>query len=94
MLSNLEKWYARQCNGDWEHSWGVHIGTLDNPGWSVVIDLDQTSREDAVLAKTSVERTDRDWITYYVSERKFRIFCGPENLSEALSLFVEWFDRK
>jgi Immunity protein 53 len=35
----LEKWYRARCNGDWEHQWGVEIGTLDNPGWRVHIDL-------------------------------------------------------
>jgi ribosomal protein L37E len=35
LLSKLSDWYAAQCDGDWEHEFGIHIGTLDNPGWSV-----------------------------------------------------------
>jgi hypothetical protein len=31
----LEQWYFRQCNGDWEHTHGIIIETLDNPGWAV-----------------------------------------------------------
>ena len=26
----LEEWYKSQCDGDWEHLFGVEIGTLDN----------------------------------------------------------------
>jgi hypothetical protein len=34
----LTQWYLAQCNEDWEHSYGVAIGTLDNPGWSLEVD--------------------------------------------------------
>ena len=44
-ISLLENWYVARCNGDWEHQWGVTIGTLDNPGWTLVIDLNQTKAE-------------------------------------------------
>ncbi|MFK0239099.1 Imm53 family immunity protein, partial [Streptomyces vinaceus] len=30
---------------DWEHEWGVKIATLDNPGWTVEIDLEETDLE-------------------------------------------------
>ena len=32
LFSWIEKWYANNCNGDWEHSYGITIETLDNPG--------------------------------------------------------------
>lgn len=31
-LERLCSWYSQKCNGDWEHSYGVSIDTLDNPG--------------------------------------------------------------
>ena len=31
----LQRWYVAQCDGEWEHAYGVEIGTLDNPGWSI-----------------------------------------------------------
>jgi hypothetical protein len=92
MLSALENWYARQCNGEWEHSWGVKITTLDNPGWSVIIDLSDTCKQGALLNRIKIERTERDWIFYRVADNRFEIDCGPENLSEAITLFVEWFN--
>lgn len=30
----LQKWYKSQCDGDWEHEYGIKIETVDNPGWS------------------------------------------------------------
>jgi hypothetical protein len=32
ILPKLQTWYTEECNGDWEHQFGVDIGTLDNPG--------------------------------------------------------------
>jgi len=45
VLAELQRWYESQCNEDWEHQYGVKIDTLDNPGWSVIIDLDDTDLE-------------------------------------------------
>nr|TKK07812.1 hypothetical protein SrhCFBP13529_11555 [Stenotrophomonas rhizophila] len=42
-LDRLQKWYADQCDGDWEHSFGIRIDTLDNPGWTVSVDLTDTA---------------------------------------------------
>lgn len=41
-LSRLQRWYKSNCDGDWEHSYGIDIGNLDNPGWTVKINLDDT----------------------------------------------------
>ena len=45
VLDDLRRWYVAHCDGDWEHTYGVNIGTLDNPGWSVEIDLRDTLLE-------------------------------------------------
>src|SRR5689334_4419473 len=90
--SALENWYARQCNGEWEHSWGVTITTLDNPGWSVTIDLRDTRRQGASLDWVKIQRTQDDWIIYRITDDRFEIHCGPKNLSEAVEWFVNWFD--
>ena len=37
VLSMVNEWFKSQCNGDWEHDYGITIQTLDNPGWSVDI---------------------------------------------------------
>ena len=68
-LSALERWYANQCDGDWEHSYGVKIETLDNPGWRVHIDLQGTAKQDAELEGSKINRADTDWIIYWVEKK-------------------------
>jgi hypothetical protein len=46
-ITRLQMWYLGQCDGSWEHQFGVRIETLDNPGWSVTIDLDGTEYANA-----------------------------------------------
>jgi hypothetical protein len=59
----LEDWYLSQCNGDWEHSYyGLKISTLDNPGWSVKINLQETILENKSFESLVKERTEHDWI--------------------------------
>ena len=45
VLDDLQKWYTSNCDGEWQEEYGVEIGTLDNPGWSVTIDLEDTNLE-------------------------------------------------
>jgi hypothetical protein len=93
-VSTLESWYASQCNGEWEHSYGIRIDTLDNPGWSVQIDLRDTRRQGGVLEKKKIDRTETDWVLCWTEKQQFRIACGPLNLSEAAEIFVRWFDSE
>jgi hypothetical protein len=32
ILAELQTWYRAQCNGEWEHVWGMTIQSTDNPG--------------------------------------------------------------
>jgi hypothetical protein len=50
-LQELQNWYQSHCDGDWEHSNGVRIGNLDNPGWSVMIDLVGTELAERVFSE-------------------------------------------
>ncbi len=90
-LSKLEQWYASQCNGDWEHAFGVRIDTLDNPAWSVAIDLRDTRKQFCVLERQKLGRAENDWIQYWVEKEQFPVTCGPLNLSEATEIFVRCF---
>jgi hypothetical protein len=94
VTSALERWYLSQCNGEWEHAWGVRIDTVDNPGWSVSIDLRDTKKDGKSIARARVDRDKNDWIHYWAEESQFQIRCGPLNLSEAIEIFVAWFDSE
>ncbi len=83
----LEEWYQSQCNGDWEHSYGIEIETLDNPGWSVTIDLNET----AVVLNNSpyelVEVSENNWYGYSINENIFTASGDPAKLLFLIDLF-------
>jgi hypothetical protein len=86
-LGWLQQWYADRCNGDWEHLYGVTIGTLDNPGWSLDIDLAETILSDLVVKRVFTERSENDWISYEVTSAKFLGRGGPLALNELIEVF-------
>ncbi|MGV9580048.1 immunity 53 family protein [Streptomyces sp. NPDC003509] len=90
VLDWLQGWYAAQCNEDWEHEWGIKIDTLDNPGWSVRIDLEETDLEGHDSPRHDLNRGKDDWVMAWTSEMTFHAACGPGNLTEALTLFRRW----
>jgi hypothetical protein len=89
-LSELQDWYAAQCDGDWEHSYGVSVDTLDNPGWSVRIDLKDTAIASRTFERHEAHRTEDDWLVCWLDHGAFRASCGPANLREALRVFLDW----
>lgn len=86
-LRFLEDWYAQQCDGDWEHGWGVSLETLDNPGWRLTVDLEGTSWFGRVLEREVIERSGHDWLQVWSDGQRFEAACGPQNLSEVLGRF-------
>jgi hypothetical protein len=96
----LMNWYQAQCNEDWEHSFGVLIDTLDNPGWSLTIDLNET----ALLGKPftpvyenidpadAMQGLDGDihWIVAEVKGTKFWAIGGPRDLMRLIEIFRAW----
>ena len=89
-LGWLEQWYRAECDGDWEHEWGVRIATLDNPGWTVAIDLEETTLSGRPYERRAIRRSDSDWVMATVSDEVFQASCGPLNLGEVLRLFRDW----
>lgn len=90
VLTWLQAWYGSQCNGDWEHGYGVEIGTLDNPGWRVSINVSGTALEGKPRKRVKVDRGEHDWCHTWVEEGAFQAACGPLNLGEALHAFRVW----
>ena len=87
-LGALAEWYWYHCDGDWEHDRRIRIGTLDNPGWSVWINLADTELNGVVVQRVVRERSDHDWLHYWSDGSAFEAACGPTNLEEALLAFV------
>jgi hypothetical protein len=90
LIARLESWFASNCDGDWEHGPGIKLFTLDNPGWSLFVNLTGTPLEDATLEKVGVERTDNDWYWCWVEAETFKAAGGPHNLADIIRVFVDW----
>lgn len=94
-LSWLQDWYLNQCDDAWEHSYGVTINTLDNPGWSLKITIQDTPLENRDFEDVAIERSENDWLRCWLGkgqldEKAFEAACGPKNLIEVLELFRDW----
>ena len=108
-LEWLENWYHKHCAYDgagWEHFYGIHLETLDNPGWHLKIDLLYTELEKPFVP-IKMERSDTDWIYCKVEkpivneklslpEHKgiFDGHCGAQNLRELIEIFRNWVESE
>jgi hypothetical protein len=93
LIEQIQAWYAAQCNGDWEHQYGVSIDTLDNPGWCVTVDLAGTSLENIRFQTYQENNGEEDWIFCDVSGNKFVGMGDPGKLQTILEIFVALIGR-
>ena len=95
-IAELQEWFHSQCNGQWEHSNGISIETLDNPGWKLTIDLANTKLERKIFApvKTGIGKDAHpetpEWIFCKKEESSFNAYCGPRNLEQIIKVFLDW----
>ena len=90
ILAWLQMWFKQQSNGDWEHRYGVSIETLDNPGWSVKIDLAETSLSSKGFSKLWENHGENNWIMCRVENKKFEGAGDAEKLLSILTIFKKW----
>lgn len=95
----LMGWYLAECNGDWEHSYGVKIDTLDNPGWTLKIDLRETALHRRPFERVEHREPASDleewrslgsWWVAEVKDDSFDAACGPLDLPAVIEIFRDW----
>lgn len=59
MIQWLQNWYSSNCDGDWEHDYGITIETIDNPGWNIKIDV----------VAVDVTLANKEWKLFELSEK-------------------------
>jgi len=94
LLTWLQQWYQRQCDGEWEHTFGVRIDTLDNPGWRVTIDLTGTELQGRPYGDYHHVAGPDSWVHCEVVDEEFRGYGGPNNLPEILQCFRNWAESE
>ena len=89
----LVEWYKSCCDGNWEHSYGIKIGALDNPGWSVKINLNWTDLEEKSFKEIAIDNGDNDWIFCKVEDKEFRGYGDPDKLNSLIEIFKNWAEQ-
>jgi Immunity protein 53 len=93
-LARLQHWYSSQCDGDWEHQYGIRLETIDNPGWHLSIDLCETPYSARPFDKIQFQGPEpTQWYFCKVEGKKFEAACGPECLTKVIDLFLAWTER-
>ncbi|MDE3104456.1 MAG: immunity 53 family protein [Acidobacteriota bacterium] len=93
-LTWLQAWYAEECNGEWEHQYGIQIDTLDNPGWSVKIDLKRTRYSGIAKAIiTDNHASDSDWIVCKIVDDTFEGQGDSLKLLPIVQQFRKWIEN-
>lgn len=92
----LMRWYRVQCDGEWEHEYGIEIGTLDNPGWSLKIDLRGTALEGRAWDGLSFniengsDDPDSSWYSCSIKDLRYEGYGGTRDLANLIRVFREW----
>ena len=92
ILKWLEEWYESNCDGDWEHQFGLSLNTLDNPGWCLRLDLNYTLFEDVIFPEVLIDRSEYDWVRCIKKGSSIECTGGSKNLEEMLSIVKKWMD--
>lgn len=90
IITEIQSWYSLECNGDWEHSFGVKIETLDNPGWSVEIDLEETELACRGGYHNKFDNSESDWLDIRIGDSKFAGAGDPGKLNVILNEFIRF----
>lgn len=90
-LDWLADWYTRHCDGNWEHNFGISIANIDNPGWTLTIDLTGTDLENVPFEEVRHNYEDEtSWWKCSREGKTFRAVCGARELSAVIKVFRTW----
>ncbi len=89
LLKDIQTWYKLNCDGDWEHEYGISISTLDNPGWCLKVDLTNTALEGFTFQKEE-KITLEDWYEVKVENDVFIGYGDVDKLEKLIEVFLEW----
>ena len=91
-LHRLAAWYSARCDGEWEHGYGLTIGTADNPGFTMEINLTGTPWEhaDFEALRDDIDSDDR-WLSCRKDDLgNFQGACAPGRVEDMIECFLDW----
>lgn len=87
-MTRLQNWYLTNCDGDWEHGHGISINTIDNPGWTIKINLSDTCLQDLQYDK-QFDNGTFDWLFIKVTDRVLEASGDANKFSVILTIFLD-----
>jgi len=85
----LMEWYNSRCNSGWEHQFGIHLTTIDNPGWHLTVNLEETALESCPFERVE-QIGETSWWQCWTQDKEFLAACGPRDLPAVLGVFRKW----
>jgi hypothetical protein len=89
-LAQLQQWYTSNCNGSWENYYGIKIETLDNPGWILKIELEETNLQNCSFVSIDIDNNEGDWYICKVNNNRFEALGDPNKLDKLIEIFIDW----
>lgn len=95
-IQRLQAWFDQNCDGDWEHDFGVSIQSCDNPGWWVKIDIRGTPLEHNPFENVRLGVDDdghascESWLHCYCEEGVWNGAGDAAKLEAILECFLDW----
>jgi hypothetical protein len=86
IMDLINKWLIINCNGDWEHEFGVRIISSDVPGWNIELDLSKTCLESTNFSYS--EKKEHSFIEINIIDNVFKAYCSLNYYNRCLSLFI------
>lgn len=93
-LEWLDGWYQRQCNGEWEHTQGVRLKSLDDPGWHLTINLAGTSAVNARPQQLRLDTQSGGWLACSIAGECFEGSGDPRKLEQIIGVFRRWVETE
>lgn len=93
MVEWMQKWYYAQCDGDWEHEFGVKINTIKNDGWAVTVNLIGTVCEGQFFQEVNIRIDETNWYFCTHKEDDFYAECDPNHLTIVIEIFRDWVEE-
>ena len=91
-LEWLDEWYQRQCNGNWEHTQGMRLQSLDDPGWQLTIHLSGTSAVNTRPQRLRMVTRGGGWLACSIEAECFKGSGDPRKLEQIIGVFRRWVE--
>lgn len=86
LIKWLEDWFLFNCDGDWEHSYGINIYVTDDYNWHVQMDLCNMVFSLKGLPLKVIKNTSNNILNYIIDDEDFVGNASPTNLVKLLKI--------